>query len=295
MKKIAFASQGKEITAKLDDKFTRSPYFIIVTLKGEEIEVIENPAVKSLKGASEELTKFLFDKEVECVVSLNYNQSAYETLNDAEIDVLAGIKGTVRENLEEFKKGNLDLWFPYDINQRKGHIPFIPPPDIMAEPEIPLEERKGPPPPVEGVPPWDPRSAWGPPPPWEGNLKAEAPQWCSPPPWAETSEATRPYWGPPPPLGVPPEQPKHYWEVPPWKGQYEWSRPPWAGREDWGPPSWSRPPWWPEVRQGYPVPWMERGLVEEKIETLMETIETLADEVKILREKVAELEKKISK
>ena len=39
MKKIAFTSQGKELTDKLDSKFTRCPYFIIVTLKDNNIEV----------------------------------------------------------------------------------------------------------------------------------------------------------------------------------------------------------------------------------------------------------------
>lgn len=105
--KICVSSSGNTIESKLDPRFGRAAYFVIVDLDTMEAEVIENSAAASGGGVGITSGQLMVDKDVKAVVTGNVGPNAMNVLSAASIEVYRGEAASVKENAEKYKAGQL--------------------------------------------------------------------------------------------------------------------------------------------------------------------------------------------
>ncbi|EGD51134.1 Predicted Fe-Mo cluster-binding protein, NifX family [Thermoanaerobacter thermohydrosulfuricus] len=106
--KIAISSEGKTLEAKVDSRFGRAQYFIIVDSETMDYKVIDNAAVAQSSGAGTKAAQTLIDEGVQVLISSSVGPNAMEVFKAAEIPVYKAIEGDVKTNIELFKNGSLE-------------------------------------------------------------------------------------------------------------------------------------------------------------------------------------------
>ena len=105
--KICITSQGDNLDAQVDPRFGRCPYFIIVDTDTSGFEAIQNPNVSGTGGVGVQSGQLMSEKQVKAVLTGNVGPNAFRTLQAADIDVITGISGSVKEAIEKYKSGEL--------------------------------------------------------------------------------------------------------------------------------------------------------------------------------------------
>ena len=105
--KICITSTGKEIEAKVDPRFGRTPYFFIIDTDTDAMEIINNSAAAESQGAGIYAVQLVSDKGVEAVLTGRVGPNASRAFQASEIKVFEGVSSeeTVKETLARFKKG----------------------------------------------------------------------------------------------------------------------------------------------------------------------------------------------
>lgn len=114
--KIAVSSSGKTLESKVDERFGRAPYFLIV--EGEKIEVLENPNLSAGGGVGIQTAQMLADKGVEAVIAGSFGPKAYETLAAADIKMYSGSGMKILEAVESLRKNQLK---PMGVADKPSH------------------------------------------------------------------------------------------------------------------------------------------------------------------------------
>ena len=105
--KIAVASTGKTISSRVDDRFGRCPYFLVVDTTSSAIKTIENPGQNEKNAAGIRACQMLIAEDVDAVVVKNIGHNAHVTLTGAGMDVYTVASGTVKAAVEQVKRGKL--------------------------------------------------------------------------------------------------------------------------------------------------------------------------------------------
>ena len=105
--KICITAEGDNLDAPVDARFGRCNYFIIVDAETLEFEAVKNVYQDAGGGVGIQTAKLMSDKGVELVLSGNIGPNAFETLKAAGIKVVNGISGTVKDVIEQYKKGEI--------------------------------------------------------------------------------------------------------------------------------------------------------------------------------------------
>ena len=105
--KIAVTSEGKDLDSKVDQRFGRAKYFIIIDTDTMNYEVVDNAAATEGGGAGVKAARTIIEKGCEALLTGNCGPNAYEVLKSGNVQVITGIKGSVREAVESFKSGRL--------------------------------------------------------------------------------------------------------------------------------------------------------------------------------------------
>lgn len=103
--RICITSEGKTLDSKVDPRFGRCQYFMIVESDTLEFEVLENPNIDSMGGAGIQSAQLVASKQVKSVLTGNVGPNAFQTLQAAGVEIFIGASGTVREAIERYKKG----------------------------------------------------------------------------------------------------------------------------------------------------------------------------------------------
>ncbi len=103
--KIAVTSTGGNLDSQVEPRFGRCPYFLIVDSETFEFEAVENPNVALGGGAGIQSAQLLSNRGVQTVLTGNCGPNAFATLGAAEIQVIVGVGGVVRQAVEQFKQG----------------------------------------------------------------------------------------------------------------------------------------------------------------------------------------------
>ncbi|MGB9678519.1 MAG: NifB/NifX family molybdenum-iron cluster-binding protein [Thermoanaerobacteraceae bacterium] len=106
--KIAISSEGNTLESKVDSRFGRAKYFIIVDSDTNEYKVIDNFAALQGSGAGTKAAQILLDEGIAYVISSNVGPNALEVFQAADINIYKAVNGTIKENINEFKKGTLE-------------------------------------------------------------------------------------------------------------------------------------------------------------------------------------------
>ncbi|MBD3370212.1 dinitrogenase iron-molybdenum cofactor biosynthesis protein [Candidatus Fermentibacteria bacterium] len=103
--KVAVTSTGRTLDDKVDPRFGRSPYFLLVDTDNMKAEALQNPNAALGGGAGIQAAQLMSEQEVKVVLTGNCGPNAFRTLQAAGIEVVSGVSGTVRRAVEDYVSG----------------------------------------------------------------------------------------------------------------------------------------------------------------------------------------------
>ena len=106
--KIAVSAQDGSLDAKIDMRFGRARYFILVDPDTWDFEVVDNKQnIQAPAGAGIQAARIVADHGADVLIAGNCGPNAFRTLKAADIKVFAGLDGTVREAINSYKNEEL--------------------------------------------------------------------------------------------------------------------------------------------------------------------------------------------
>jgi len=105
--KIAISIKEKLADSEIDPRFGRCQYFAIYDTESDQIQLVDNPGAQASSGAGIETAGFIANQDIQAVVTGNVGPNAYTTLDAGDVDIFAGISGTVPEAIQKYKSNNL--------------------------------------------------------------------------------------------------------------------------------------------------------------------------------------------
>jgi predicted Fe-Mo cluster-binding NifX family protein len=105
--KIAVSATAPDLDAEVDPRFGRCQYFIIVDPQSMEFEALDNANAMASGGAGISSAQMIAGKGVEAVLTGNCGPNAYQTLSEAEIQIITGVSGSIKDAIKAYKVGKL--------------------------------------------------------------------------------------------------------------------------------------------------------------------------------------------
>jgi predicted Fe-Mo cluster-binding NifX family protein len=105
--KLALTVDGQAENPKLDQRFGRCPYFLIVDTVTQDRIFLRNPGLDSERGAGTQAAQYLINNRVEVIVSGHFGPNAYSALDAAGIQMYSANDGKVDTLLTDFQAGKL--------------------------------------------------------------------------------------------------------------------------------------------------------------------------------------------
>lgn len=137
--KLAVTTTGPDLEAKVDPRFGRCPYFLIVETDDLSFEAIENSNAALVGGAGIQSARLLADRGVRFVLTGDCGPNAYQTLTAAGIGVVVGCSGVAKDVVEQFKAGGLSAAGEPSVPTHFGTAgtPNAPPQDSWPPQQLP--------------------------------------------------------------------------------------------------------------------------------------------------------------
>jgi predicted Fe-Mo cluster-binding NifX family protein len=104
--RIAVSSTGPALDSPIDERFGRCRYFVMMDPDGSGLEAIENPYVDLGSGAGIQAARLLAERGASVVLTGRSGPNASDTLMAAQVKLVTGCSGTVRQALEQYSSGN---------------------------------------------------------------------------------------------------------------------------------------------------------------------------------------------
>ena len=117
---IAITATEPSLDAKVDPRFGRCPFFLIVDTDTLKFEALENPNLMLGGGAGIQSAQLMAGKGVQSVLTGNCGPNAYQTLSAAGIGVIIGCSGPVADVVEQFKAGQLNAAGQPNVASKSG-------------------------------------------------------------------------------------------------------------------------------------------------------------------------------
>ena len=118
--KIAISATTPDLSAKVDPRFGRCQYFVIVDPDSMEFEGIENSSASAGGGAGIAAAQMVVGKEVEAVLTGNCGPNAFSVLEAAGIKVMTGVSGGIQEAVESYKAGKYNAISQANVSPHSG-------------------------------------------------------------------------------------------------------------------------------------------------------------------------------
>jgi len=100
--KIAITVAEPSLEGRVDPRFGRCSYFLIVETDDMRFEAVENPNISLGGGAGIQSAQLLAGKAVQFVLTGNCGPNAHQALSAAGIDVIVGCSGVAADVVERF-------------------------------------------------------------------------------------------------------------------------------------------------------------------------------------------------
>ncbi len=108
--KIAVTAKGNTLQDKVDPRFGRAAYILIVDIESMTVDAIDNSAnINAFKGAGIQAATMIHDRGAEVLLTGYCGPNAYKTLSAASIKVVSDVVGTVKEAIINFSAGQLEF------------------------------------------------------------------------------------------------------------------------------------------------------------------------------------------
>jgi len=106
--RVAVASEGRTVSARVDPRFGRAPYIVICDTQKPDIEVIDNLATsQQAGGAGVKAAETVAGRHVDYVVSQNFGPKALQVFRAAGVKAAVLSEGTVAAAVELIQRGQL--------------------------------------------------------------------------------------------------------------------------------------------------------------------------------------------
>jgi predicted Fe-Mo cluster-binding NifX family protein len=117
--KVAVSAQSGDLSALIDPRCGRAPWFVVVDIDSGEVQGHDNRRAAAMSSAAGfQAADVVVASGAEAVITGNVGPKAFTALQSAGVDVYLVYTGTVEQVLERFKAGKLRL---AHTPTRKGH------------------------------------------------------------------------------------------------------------------------------------------------------------------------------
>lgn len=103
---IAVTSEGPSLDARINGRFGRCQYFLIINTDDLSFEAVENQNAALGGGAGIQSAQMIAAKGVTRVFTGACGPNAYQVLSSAGIEVVTGCAGGVRDVINQFRQGS---------------------------------------------------------------------------------------------------------------------------------------------------------------------------------------------
>ncbi len=104
--------------SKVEDRFGRCSYFVLVDERGNHIDTLTNTSLDSPQGAGIAAAQLLINNKVDTILTGRVGPKALKPLQSAGINIFTGVSGTVDHSIALFQQGKLA-----EINKAGDNIP----------------------------------------------------------------------------------------------------------------------------------------------------------------------------
>ena len=118
--KICVTSQKGDLEAEVDPRFGRCQYFVIVDTDTLEFEAVQNSNISGMGGVGVQSGQFVSEKGVKAVLTGNVGPNAFQTLKAADIEIVTGVTGTVKEAVQKYKEGGFKTVEGPNVDSKAG-------------------------------------------------------------------------------------------------------------------------------------------------------------------------------
>lgn len=151
---VAISATGPSVRDEVDSHFGRCPYFIIVDFDTMKVESLPNPNAKASGGAGISTAQMIANKGVQTILTGNCGPKAFEVLEAADVKVVTGVRGKIRDIIRGYKPGHFQPDYQPSVESHfgmgrgmgrgmgAGAVPPSAPAPQPATPKQELEELK---------------------------------------------------------------------------------------------------------------------------------------------------------
>jgi len=120
--KIAVTAKDKTLDASVDPRFGRCAYFLLIDTETMTLEPLKNQSVMDAGGAGIHAAQTIAGTGVKVVLTGNVGPNAYDTLSAADIQIITGVQGTVKEVVDQYKTGSLQQTNSPTVGNHHGQM-----------------------------------------------------------------------------------------------------------------------------------------------------------------------------
>ena len=105
--KLCITATGRDLDSRVDERFGRADYFLIIDTDTMEFEAVRNTAQTAGRGAGIAAAQIISDKRADTLLTGVVGPNAFAALKAANIKIYEGASGadSVRDAVDKFKKG----------------------------------------------------------------------------------------------------------------------------------------------------------------------------------------------
>jgi predicted Fe-Mo cluster-binding NifX family protein len=108
--KIAVSASGPDLESRVESRFGRAPFFLLVDTDTLECETISNsPDLQAAHGAGIQSAARLAKRRPDAILTGHCGPKAFYALQAAGIKVIVGVEGIVRDAVQQYLQGQLKL------------------------------------------------------------------------------------------------------------------------------------------------------------------------------------------
>ena len=105
--KVCVSASSGSFEAKVDLRFGRCPFFVIVNSETMEFNVVSNLSTNTAHGAGIQAAQTVVNKGVKVVITGNVGPNAFKVLSASGIKIFTVASGNVKEAVDKYKEGQL--------------------------------------------------------------------------------------------------------------------------------------------------------------------------------------------
>ena len=105
--KLCISATGEDLDSNVDPRFGRSNYLIIINPDNMSFEVVKNENSEAMGGAGIRTAELIVKKGANIVITGNIGPNAFQTLKAADVNVITGVDGKIKDVVNKFNQGLL--------------------------------------------------------------------------------------------------------------------------------------------------------------------------------------------